>query len=310
MSAAVARIGLSYLPLSRAHAIAERIDDPILGRFEAHMRTARLSPVTILKRMELLGRLLVFLGHPLLEATVDEMLAFQRTFDHLRPASVSIYTRHAQAFFRWAIEWEHIEADPTRRMVKVKVAATVPHPTKPADLRLVFACARGRMRSAYVLAAFAGLRSGEICRARWDDLTIDAATPTMLIHGKGAKDRIVPLVAPVVEEIRALPLPHRGYLLTQDDGSPMDPLWLSGKSTVFLDSIGVESTLHSMRAAFATAVARSTRDPMFVRDLLGHASVATTQIYIESTWDGAHDKLAEFAEQAADMIDLNQGSAS
>lgn len=283
--------------------IAGTASDPMLERFEAHMRTERLAEMTILKRVEILGRLLAFLGHPLLDATTDELYAFQRTFDHLSAASVNIYTRHAQAFYRWAIEWEHIEADPTRRMANVKVAGTVPHPTKAADLRVVFACARGRIRTAYVLAAFAGLRCAEICKARWVDLNIDAATPTLLVHGKGNKDRYVPLVGPVIEELAGLPEPHRGQILTRDNGDPLVPLWLSGESTRFLASIGIESTLHSMRAAFATSVARSTRDPMFVRDLLGHASVATTQIYIDTNLDGAHDKLAEFAEQAAGLLD-------
>jgi site-specific recombinase XerD len=46
-----------------------------------------------------------------------------------------------------------------------------------------------------------------------------------------------------------------------------------------------------MRAAFATQAAMLTHDPLFVRDLLGHASVKTTEIYMQSSLAGAHDRL-------------------
>jgi integrase len=256
--------------------------DPMLVKFAAYMRTARLSPATIGKRVEILTRLLTFLGHPLLEATLDELAQFQASFDNLARASIDIYTRHVHAFYKWAVEFEHLATDPSRRMVKVKLSAAVPHPTRQDDLRVILACAMGRIRTAYILAAFAGLRCGEICQLRWEDLTIDVATPTMLVHGKGSKDRIVPLLPPVIAELLTLPTPRRGRIITRDDGRPAEPLWLSGESTRFLKSLGMPTTLHSMRAAFATQAAKMTHDPLFVRDLLGHASVKTTEIYMRA----------------------------
>jgi site-specific recombinase XerC len=57
-----------------------------------------------------------------------------------------------------------------------------------------------------------------------------------------------------------------------------------------------------MRAAFATLAFQATRDPLFVRDLLGHESVATTEIYTASSLADAHQRLSGLSDQAAGML--------
>lgn len=68
------------------------------------------------------------------------------------------------------------------------------------------------------------------------------------------------------------------------------------------DPHGQSRTLHSMRAAFATLAFAATRDPLFVRDLLGHESVATTEVYTLSSLADAHERLAGLSAQAASML--------
>jgi integrase len=167
---------------------------------------------------------------------------------------------------------------------------------------MILACATGNLRVAYILVASAGLRAGEVCRLRWEDAQLDAAIPVALIHGKGGTERIVPLLVPVVEELLRRPQPHRGVIITRPDGRPIEPVEQSGSSTHFLRSIGMETTLHSMRHAFATQVVRMTKDVLFVRDLLGHQSLTTTQVYMNSDLDGAHDRLADMSTIATSML--------
>jgi ParB-like chromosome segregation protein Spo0J len=112
--------------------------------FELHMRTAKLSPDTIRKRIEVIRRLEAFLlsvEHvvltvstdktgstastteqvALLAATPDDLASFQGTFAHLAPASVDIYSRHVRAFYAWAVKFGHVTVDPTSRLVSVRV---------------------------------------------------------------------------------------------------------------------------------------------------------------------------------------------
>jgi integrase len=286
-------------------------DADVMASFELHMMTAKLSPVTIEDRLQLIARLAKWLPRGLLDATPGELERFQQAFANLSRSTIDIYTRHARAFYRWALVAGLVSADPCVRMVDVKPRRGVPHPIAERDLRLVLACAPHALRTTYVLAAFAGLRAGEITRLRGEDLRLDTHQPTAIIDGKGGRERVVPLLPPVVEELHKLGFPRAGHVVMQtvkpvgssvEIARPYSPNLLSIASSKFMQSVGVESTLHSLRHYFATEVVRLTRDILLVRDLLGHSSVATTQIYMASSIDGAQDRLASFASNAAELL--------
>ena len=285
-------------------------NDTVLASFELHMMTAKLSPVTIKDRLEVVGRLARWLPGSLTEATPDDLARYQSLFANLARGTIDIYTRHVKAFFRWAVAAGLVASDPCGRMVDVKPRRGVPHPIGERDLRLLLACAPRPLRTAYVLAAFAGLRAGEIARLRGEDLRLDVGQPTALIDGKGGVERTVPLLPPVVEELRGLGFPARsGHVVIDRQGRPFTPELLSIASSKFMQSVGVPSTLHSMRHYFATEVVKLTRDVLLVRDLLGHQSIATTQIYMQSSLDGAQDRLAAFASSAGALLANSTGSA-
>lgn len=273
-----------------------------LHQFAQDMRTAKYSPVTIEDRLEILRRLADHLGDTaLLDATSEQLRGFQEQFAHLAPATIDIYSRHVKALYAWAYKRRLIGRDPAEEMIVPKVPRTQPHPTSLEDLRLIFSVTRGALRMAYVLAAFAGLRRGEICRLHRRDLSLSTPEPTALVHGKGNKERIVPLLPPAVAELHASGL-SRGWVVHLPDGRPYPPGRLSSESTRHLQSLGLSTTLHSMRATFATHVGRLTRDPMLVRDLLGHESVATTEIYMKTSLRDAHLRLAGWGEQGSTLL--------
>lgn len=268
-----------------------------MDKFIAHMRGRKLSEITIHDRLDVLRRLRDHLGHGLVEATADELETFQATYSHLRPATVDIYTRHVRAYYYWARRSGYIVTDPAEGLPLPRIPRAVPHPTGFDDLKTILACAPTHLRIAYALAAFAGLRCGEICRLTFRDISRDTGAPIALIHGKGGKDRYVPLLAPVMSEIGV----GRSWVLTSD-GRPMRPRLLSVHSTRFLHDLGMTTTLHSMRATFATHTLRITRDPLLIRDLLGHESLKTTQIYTQTDLDDVHGRLAEFAKVADGLL--------
>src|SRR6266568_3473080 len=109
----------------------------------------------------------------------------------------------------------------------------------------------------------------------------------------------VPLLPAVVDELLRQ---HRGWVITLNNGKPYTPNRLSVASTKHLHELGIPTTLHSMRAAFATLAFQATRDPLFVRDLLGHESVATTEIYTLSSLADAHQRLAALDGQASGLL--------
>lgn len=278
-----------------------------LRDFSLDMQIAKLSPITMRDRLAILGRFARHLdGKPLLAATSDDLRTFQTTFAHLQPSSVNIYSRHLKAFYRWAAKRRLIKVSPAEEMTIPAAPRGLPHPTAAADLSLIFACTTGPLRVAYVLAAFAGLRRGEICSLRAADIDIDNGPVTALIHGKGRRERRVPLLGPVMTELWDAGLRRSGWVLATVDGNPYPPARLSSESTRHLAELGAATTLHSMRHAWATHAARITRDPLLVRDLLGHSSVSTTEIYMGSTVTDAHLRLAQLSTLAEDLLTPRQ----
>lgn len=282
------------------------MDNAVLTEFTTDMRIAKRSEVTIKDRLEVLARLSRHIEIELLAATPTDLRSYQATYAHLAPASVNIYTRHILEFYRWALLRGLLEQDPSLGLIVPRVRRGRPHPTMLADLRTIFACTDGALRMAYVFAAFAGLRCGEICRLQRTDLDTDARDVTALVDGKGGKQRRVPLIAPVVTELVEYGLPRAGWVITRN-GVPYLPKQLSIDSHLHLRSLGCPTTLHSMRHYFLTNAARVTHDLLFVRDLAGHESVATTQIYTESTMEGAHGRLAGVGDLATDLLGGGRG---
>lgn len=275
------------------------MDQQVIKQMVAHMRNAKLSEATIFARTEVLSRLGVFLdGIALLAATPERLYQYQVSYSHNAPATVNIYTRHLREFYGWAVEACLIEKSPAAGLAVPKVRRGKPHPTLPEDMQTIFSCVTGHLRTAYILAAFAGLRCGEICRLHSRDLYLDQECPTALIKGKGGKERYVPLLSPVINEIGWT----KGWIIAPPRGPQFTPNRLSCDSTRFLTGLGVHTTLHSMRHYYGTETYRITHDPLLVRDLMGHESVATTEIYTESNMDGVLGKLAPLVGKAERLL--------
>lgn len=275
-----------------------------LAQFVTHMQIAKRSPETIQKRLELINRLGRFLAPlSLLEATPADIMRFQATFAHRAPATVNIYTRHIRAFYQWAYGLRIIDADPSAAVPVPQVRKGLPHPTNIDDLRTVFACTLGGLRLAYVLAAFAGLRRGEICRLQSQFIDLNSDAPSAWVFGKGGKERRVPLLAPVVAELSRGE--RRGYVVRLPNGRPYSPNRMSVESSNHLAGLGIPTTLHSMRHFFGTEALRDSKDILMVRDILGHESVATTEIYTKSDTTGMHGRLDGLSAMANGLLRSN-----
>ena len=124
-----------------------------------------------------------------------------------------------------------------------------------------------------LLAAVDGMRRGEISRVHTDDLGRDNR---LLVHGKGGRTRRVPLPPELADRIRAA---DPGWLFPSPvrPGRPIEPA-TAGKWIRYTLPPGV--TPHMLRHSAASSMHLDHDLPLLeLRKLLGHASVATTQIY-------------------------------
>lgn len=129
------------------------------------------------------------------------------------------------------------------------------------------------------LAASAGLRRSEIIVVHLDDFVDDLVGRSLIVHGKGGAERVVPLAAGLDAAIRNHVAGFRvtGYLFPGECDGHIGSTWL-GK--LINRQLPEPWTLHGLRHRFATTIYQQTRDLIVVQQLLGHESVATTQRYL------------------------------
>ncbi|MGB8406447.1 MAG: site-specific tyrosine recombinase XerD [Mycobacterium sp.] len=164
-----------------------------------------------------------------------------------------------------------------------------------------------RNRALLELLYSTGSRISEAVGLDLDD--IDVESRSVLLHGKGGKERLVPIGRPAVGALEAYLVRGRQELALRGKGTPAIFLnarggRLSRQSAwqVLQDSAeraGVTAAVspHTLRHSFATHLLEGGADVRVVQELLGHASVTTTQIYtlvtvsaLREVWAGAHPR--------------------
>lgn len=162
------------------------------------------------------------------------------------------------------------------------------------------------VRDAAVLGLLygAGLRISEALAIRRSDAPVEGLD-TLRVLGKGQKTRIVPVIARVqcgIAEYIGLcpyPLPPEGPLFVGARGGPLSPRILQLAVERLRGALGLPDTAtpHALRHSFATHLLGRGGDLRTIQELLGHASLSTTQIYtaIDSVrlleaWKGAHPR--------------------
>lgn len=181
------------------------------------------------------------------------------------------YGNTLRSFFRFYAR-RHGTPDPSTDLPRVRKARPCPHPCP--DVAILDALRRATPQEALMirLAAECGLRRGEIARVRSDDVMPDLLGRSLIVHGKGGKQRVVPLPDDLADAVAGA----HGFLFPGRWSGHVEESYVSRHVSALLpDGFGC----HSLRHRFATAEYRATHDIYLVSRLLGHESVETTQRY-------------------------------
>jgi integrase/recombinase XerC len=180
------------------------------------------------------------------------------------------------SFYRWAIADGRAIANPADALPRVKAPSPLPRPIPPAHYQR--ALHRSDERTALILrlAHDAGLRRAEIAVIHSDDIAEDLDGWSLLVHGKGRRQRIVPLTRRLSLDLRAA---GYGYVFPGDIEGHLSPRRVGELAIAVLPE---PWTLHTLRHAFATRTYSIANDTFTVQDLLGHASPVTTRRYVQT----------------------------
>ena len=303
--------------MSRLHRVADDADaDPVFGTgdvadaYRGFRRwlgeERRLSPRTLEAYGRDIAAFLRFLalhrgGTPTLgdlaglKAMDFRAWLARRQTEGLSRSSAARALSAVRTFFGWLARTGRAENPAIATVRTPKVPRTVPKPLSEADARLVLDRVqdvaredwRGlRDRAVLMLLYGAGLRIGEAVALNVGDLPEDGA---LRVLGKGGKERMVPLLPRVTEAIRA-------YLAACPyDSGPGTPLFRGARGgrmnaetarramqavrTVF--ALPETASPHALRHSFATHLLGAGGDLRAIQELLGHASLGTTQRYTD-----------------------------
>lgn len=179
-----------------------------------------------------------------------------------------------RSFWKWAELNGHMDHNPAKELPQVPVPPGKPRPAGELAIRQGLKNADDRVSLMLRLAAFQGLRAGEIARINTDDVVDDLLGMSLRVRGKGGKTRLVPLDGKLAHELLDRP---SGYVFPGLDNGHLSPAYVSKLMSRALPP-GI--TAHMLRHRFAgVAYAGTGYDIRAVQELLGHSSVATTQIY-------------------------------
>jgi integrase len=179
-----------------------------------------------------------------------------------------------RAFYGWAVSTGRASANPAATIAAGKTLPPSPRPASDQAYQGALARAGRRERLALRLAAELGMRRGEVAAVHSDDLAEHGGLFDLRVTGKGGRTRIIPVPDALAWEIRAR---GAGFVFPGAENGHLSPRHL-GKLISQLLPAGV--TMHALRHRFATRAYAVDRDVFTVQQLLGHASPATTQLYV------------------------------
>lgn len=244
--------------------------------------------------------------------TPDDVRAYVvslREREHpLSAASTARVISSIRGFTRFLVEEEVLTADPAEALAAPKQPKRLPKALSHAQVEALLAATDGddpvRMRDKALLELLyaTGARVSEAVSLDVDDLIGEDGTAELIrVIGKGDKQRIVPVgsfARAAVEAylVRARPLLAAGgrssaalFLGARGARLSRQNAWLVIRAAAERAGITIEVSPHSLRHSFATHLLAGGADVRVVQELLGHASVATTQLYTHVTIDGLRD---------------------
>jgi integrase/recombinase XerC len=225
----------------------------------------------------------------------------------------------ARALFRWACRVGELSADPAARMRTPKVPQTLPNHLRPGEIEALLDAPQGdgpgplRDRAILELLYATGLRVSELVALDWSD--IELGERSLRVIGKGDKERQVPFGRPAAaalerwrvaaRELPARTLDDAGAVFRNRSGGR-----LSDRSVRRILDHWVGATAgargvhpHTLRHTFATHLLEQGADLRAIQELLGHASLSTTQRYTHldvdrllAVYRDAHPRAREVAD--------------
>jgi integrase len=203
------------------------------------------------------------------------------------PVTVNVELRTLRTAFNVAVRWELIDKNPFSKVQMASVPEAPPsYFTKEDFQKLLAMIAEEWLRDIVIFTVLTGLRRGEVVNLRWDQVNFDRK----LIHirsspnfqTKTGKNRVVPLNEAAFQILSRRKREETSDYVFSINREPISGSWVSHRFLECLVDAGLGDTnlhFHSLRHTFASWLVQDGVSLYEVQKLLGHSSIAVTQVY-------------------------------
>lgn len=230
----------------------------------------------------------------------------------LDPRSINRKIACLRSFFKFCLKQEAIEKDPMQKIKVLKTAKKLPNFVHEEDMtrlldNIEFEATLEGCRDRLIIELFygTGIRLSELIGLK--DQNVNLHERTIKVLGKRNKERVIPFskgIVSIIEEYRRVRdrevnKKDHNFLFVSDSGEPVYPMMVYRLVRKYLDKFtSVEKrSPHVLRHSFATHLLNKGAEINAVKDLLGHTSLAATQVYthnsmekLKKVFDQAHPK--------------------
>lgn len=210
------------------------------------------------------------------------------------PATVARYQSSLRQFFRYLVDEGNLKQDPTVHLRSPRRIKHLPSVLTPNEISSLLNSPntdkiRGRRdRTMLEIMYASGLRVSELLTLKIED--IDLKLHFLRVHGKGNKERILPVhetgmkaLVDYLENVRPSYASDRSgtFVFLNPSGGPLSRMgfWKIVRRYALKAGIRKKVSPHTLRHSFATHLLEGGADLRVIQEMLGHADISTTQIY-------------------------------
>lgn len=191
--------------------------------------------------------------------------------------TVSTYHGHLRSFGQWLRIEGLVPYDPTDGVPSPKRPKSIPNPLSDAEVVRVLSVATGDVRDFINLGLYLGFRAHEIAKVKGEHVRSDG----FYVKGKGSVRAVLPITPPIQRMIERHEHQGKGFWFPGSEHGHIPGQQVSLRVGRLFDGIGIDGSCHRNRHTFGTMLARQGVHITRIQQLMRHASLATTQGYMQ-----------------------------
>lgn len=272
----------------------------IIRKYQQYLKLEKsLSPNTFDAYMTDLQKLLHFLkgeDKMMLDTTLEDLEHFAAGLHDIgiHPRSQARILSGIKSFFHFLVVADYLEADPSELLEGPKIGFKIPEVLTVEEIDRIISAVdmdkkEGQRNRAILETLYScGLRVSELCSLKLSDLYFDEGF--IKVEGKGSKQRLVPISPRAIKEIKywftdrnlgKIKKGHEDYVFLARWGNKISRIMVFHMIKELAQKAGITKNIspHTFRHSFATHLLEGGANLRAIQCMLGHESIATTEIY-------------------------------